>query len=103
MINSTNLIVNQDGSIFHLGVKPEELASNVILVGDPGRVDLIASFFDHIDASEKQEFVMTTGVYKGSRLSVMATGIGTDNIDIVLNEIDALVNVDFNARKINQI
>ncbi|MGB1050442.1 MAG: nucleoside phosphorylase [Chitinophagales bacterium] len=101
MINSTNLIVNQDGSIFHLGVKPEELASNVILVGDPGRVDLIASFFDHIEYQrQNREFVMTTGVYKGSRLSVMATGIGTDNIDIVLNEIDALVNVDFNARKI---
>ena len=101
MINSTNLIVNQDGSIFHLGIKPEELASNVILVGDPGRVDLIASFFDHIEYQQQnREFVIATGVYKGSRLSVMATGIGTDNIDIVLNEIDALVNVDFNARKI---
>ena len=101
MINSTNLIVNQDGSIFHLGVKPEELASNVILVGDPGRVELISSFFEHVDCKrQNREFVMATGLYKGSRLSVMATGIGTDNIDIVLNEIDALVNVDFEARKL---
>lgn len=101
MINSTNLIVNSDGSIFHLGVKPEEIASSIILVGDPGRVELIASFFDHIEYKrQNREFVMTTGMYKGCRLSVMATGIGTDNIDIVLNEIDALVNVDFNAKKI---
>ena len=101
MINSTNLIVNQDGSIFHLGVKPKELASNVILVGDPGRVELIASFFEHVECKrQNREFVMATGLYKGSRLSVMATGIGTDNIDIVLNEIDALVNVDFDARKL---
>ncbi|MBB00117.1 MAG: phosphorylase [Saprospirales bacterium] len=101
MINSTNLIVNQDGSIFHLGVKPEELASNVILVGDPGRVQLIASFFEHIECKrQNREFVMITGLYKGIRISVMATGIGTDNIDIVLNEIDALVNVDFDKRKI---
>ena len=101
MINSTNLIVNQDGSIFHLGVKPEELASSVILVGDPGRVQLIASFFEHIECKrQNREFVMITGLYKGIRISVMATGIGTDNIDIVLNEIDALVNVDFDKRKI---
>lgn len=101
MINSTNLIVNSDGSIFHLGVKPEEIASSIILVGDPGRVELIASFFDHIEYKrQNREFVMTTGMYKGCRLSVMATGIGTDNIDIVLNEIDALVNVDFNAKEI---
>lgn len=101
MINSTNLIVNSDGSIFHLGVKPEEIASSIILVGDPGRVELIASFFDHIEYKrQNREFVMSTGMYKGCRLSVMATGIGTDNIDIVLNEIDALVNVDFNAKEI---
>ena len=101
MINSTNLIVNKDGSIFHLGVKPQELASNIILVGDPGRVDLISSFFDHIESRrQNREFVTATGLYKGSRLSVMATGIGTDNIDIVLNEIDALVNIDFDDRKI---
>lgn len=99
MINSTNLIVNKDGSIFHLGVKPEELATNVILVGDPGRVELIASFFERIECKrQNREFVMATGLYKGSRISVMATGIGTDNIDIVLNEIDALVNVEFDDR-----
>lgn len=101
MINSTNLIVNQDGSIFHLGVKPEEIATNIILVGDPGRVELISSFFELVEYKRhNREFVMATGLYKGCRLSVMATGIGTDNIDIVLNEVDALVNVDFAARQI---
>ena len=99
MINSTNLIINKDGSIFHLGIKPGELASSVILVGDPGRVKLIASFFDTIlFERSNREFVMATGLYRDMQISVLATGIGTDNIDIVVNELDTLVNVDFENR-----
>ena len=84
---------------FHLGIKPGELASSVILVGDPGRVKLIASFFDTIlFERSNREFVMATGLYRDMKISVLATGIGTDNIDIVVNELDTLVNVDFENR-----
>ena len=98
-IAESELIINEDGSVFHLHITPEQLANKVILVGDPGRVKLAASFFDSIECEiESREFRTTTGVYRGKRLSVISTGIGTDNIDIVMNELDALVNVDFQTR-----
>ena len=95
----SELIINSDGSIFHLHLKPEQLADNVILVGDPGRVDFIATYFDTQEYSiSNREFNTITGTYKGKRISVISTGIGTDNIDIVMNELDALSNIDFITR-----
>jgi len=95
----SELIINEDGSIFHLHLKPEQIAQNIILVGDPGRVELVASFFDDLECSvENREFKTITGVYKNKRISVLSTGIGTDNIDIVMNELDALVNIDLAKR-----
>lgn len=95
----SELIINEDGSIFHLHLKPEHLADNIILVGDPGRVELVASFFDSKEISvSSREFNTITGTYKGKRISVVSTGIGTDNIDIVMNELDALANIDFETR-----
>lgn len=95
----SELIINADQSIFHLHVKPEQLADKVILVGDPGRVDLVASHFDHHECDiENREFHTITGMYQGKRITVISTGIGCDNIDIVLNEIDALANIDFTTR-----
>lgn len=99
-IASSELIINSDGSIFHLHLRPEELADRVILVGDPGRVALVSSFFDKIEFERaNREFVSTTGSYKGKRITVLSTGIGTDNIDIVVNELDALANICFETRK----
>ncbi len=95
----SELIINNDGSIFHLHIKPEQLADNVILVGDPGRVALVAAHFDTQECSvSSREFNTITGTYKGKRISVISTGIGTDNIDIVMNELDALSNIDFETR-----
>jgi uridine phosphorylase len=95
----SELIINSDGSIFHLHLKPEQLADNVILVGDPGRVELIAAYFDNQEFFiSNREFNTITGTYKGKRISVISTGIGTDNIDIVMNELDALSNIDFELR-----
>lgn len=95
----SQLIINDDGSIFHLHLKPEQLADNIILVGDPGRVALVASYFDTQECSvSSREFNTVTGTYKGKRISVISTGIGTDNIDIVVNELDALANIDLNTR-----
>ncbi len=95
----SELIINGDGSIFHLHVKPEQLADEVILVGDPGRVSLVASHFDSKECDiESREFHTITGTYHGKRISVVSTGIGCDNIDIVLNELDALANIDFKTR-----
>ncbi len=95
----SELIINGDGSIFHLHVKPEQLADKIILVGDPGRVALVASHFDTKECEvESREFKTVTGTYKGKRITVTSTGIGCDNIDIVMNEIDALANIDFNTR-----
>lgn len=95
----SELIINADGSIFHLHLKPEQIAENIILVGDPGRVELVASFFDKQECRvENREFRTITGFYKNKRISVLSTGIGTDNIDIVMNELDALVNINLNAR-----
>ena len=94
----SELIINPDGSIFHLHIKPEQLANKIILVGDPGRVALVASHFDTKECEiESREFKTITGTYKGKRLTVVSTGIGCDNIDIVMNELDALANIDFNT------
>ena len=87
--------------MFHLHLRPEELADNVILVGDPGRVELIAEYFDEKEfRRESREFVSVTGKYKGVRMTALSTGIGTDNIDIVMNELDALANIDFETREV---
>lgn len=95
----SELIINEDGSVFHLHLKPEQLADKVILVGDPGRVALVASHFDTKECEvESREFKSITGTYKGKRITVTSTGIGCDNIDIVMNEMDALANIDFGTR-----
>lgn len=96
----SELIINTDGSIFHLHLKPENLANKVILVGDPGRVDTVASYFDSRECDiQSREFHTITGSYQGKRISVISTGIGCDNCDIVINELDALKNIDFCTRE----
>lgn len=100
MIQSSELILNPDGSVYHLNLKPEHIAHDIIFVGDQNRVEKITQFFDSIEFStQKREFKTQTGTYKGKRMTVMSTGIGPDNIDIVMNELDALVNIDLNTRK----
>lgn len=95
----SELIINSDGSCFHLHLTPQHLADKVILVGDPGRVGLVASHFDTIEHEvSSREFHTITGIYKGKRITVQSTGIGCDNIDIVMNELDALANIDFETR-----
>ncbi|TAJ10491.1 phosphorylase [Marinilabiliaceae bacterium JC017] len=102
-IEESELIINEDGSIFHLHLKPGEIGDTIILVGDPGRVEMVASFFDTVEVeASNREFLTKTGTLNGKRISVVATGIGTDNIDIVLNELDALVNVDFETRSVKE-
>ncbi|MBQ3681422.1 MAG: nucleoside phosphorylase [Paludibacteraceae bacterium] len=102
VIEESELIIRDDGSVFHLNMKSSQLADRVILVGDPGRVELIASRFDSIDSrTSNREFVSATGSYQGKRITVLSTGIGTDNIDIVMNELDALVNIDLATRTVN--
>ncbi|MDO4736455.1 MAG: nucleoside phosphorylase [Bacteroidia bacterium] len=102
-IGASELIINSDGSIFHLHIKPQELADTVILVGDPGRVDMVSGFFDTIEfRRESREFVTVTGSYNGKRLTVLSTGIGCDNLDIVMNELDALVNIDFATKEVKK-
>ena len=96
----SELIINSDGSVFHLHLKPEQLADKVILVGDPGRVETVAKYFDNIECEvSNREFRTITGMYHGKRISVQSTGIGCDNIDIVVNELDALANIDFTTRE----
>lgn len=100
-LSPSELILNEDGSIYHLNLRPEDVAPLIITVGDPKRVELVTSHFDQIEKKvEKREFHTTTGTYKNKRITVISTGIGTDNIDIVFNELDALFNVDFESRKI---
>ena len=101
VIPASELIINEDGTIFHLHLLPEQLADTIILVGDPGRVALVASFFDSIECEvESREFRTITGSYKGKRMTVLSTGIGTDNIDICVTELDALANIDFKTRQV---
>ena len=100
-IPESELIINADGSAFHLHIKPAQLADKVILVGDPGRVAAFAPLMDEIESeSASREFVSLTGLYHGTRFTVLSTGIGTDNIDIVMTELDALANVDFATREV---
>ena len=102
-IGASELIINSDGSVFHLHLKPEELADTVILVGDPGRVGLVSSYFDSVELRRaSREFVSATGTYKGCRITVLSTGIGCDNLDIVMNELDALANIDFSSRQVKE-
>ena len=103
-IPESELIINPDGSAFHIHIKPEQLADNVILVGDPGRVDMVAEFLTDIECrNASREFVSVTGKYKGVRFTVLSTGIGPDNIDIVATELDALANVDFATREVKPV
>ena len=98
-IKESELILNPDGSVYHLNLRPEHVANTVIFVGDQDRVERITDHFDSIEFTiQKREFKTQTGVYKGKRITVISTGIGPDNIDIVLNELDALVNIDLNTR-----
>jgi uridine phosphorylase len=100
MIQSSELILNPDGSVYHLNLKPGDIAHDIIFVGDQNRVEKITQFFDSIEFStQKREFKTQTGYFKGKKITVMSTGIGPDNIDIVMNELDALVNIDLETRK----
>lgn len=99
-IAETELILNPDGSVYHIKLKPEHIADNVIVVGDPGRVELISKHFNKIECKiQNREFITHTGVFNNKRVTVLATGIGTDNIDIVINELDAAVNIDLEKRE----
>lgn len=103
MIKSSELILNPDGSVYHLNLKPEHIAQDIIFVGDQNRVEKITKHFDSIEFSiQKREFKTQTGTYKRKRITVISTGIGPDNIDIVMNELDALVNIDLNSRAIKE-
>ena len=101
-IAETELILTSENKIYHLGLSKDEIADNIILVGDPGRVEQVSSKFDSIKHKiSNREFITHTGIFKGKKLSVISTGIGTDNIDIVINELDALANINFKTRTIN--
>lgn len=103
VLQASEFIQNSDGSIYHLKLQPENLASTIITVGDPDRVESVTKYFDNIEFRiRRREFHTQTGTYKGKRISVVSTGIGTDNIDIVFNELDALVNIDFKTRRIKE-
>lgn len=100
-MKDSELILNPDGSVYHLNLKPENIANDIIFVGDQDRVASITNYFDSVEFSiQKREFKTETGMYKGKRLTVVSTGIGPDNIDIVLNELDALVNIDFTKKTV---
>jgi len=102
-IKQSELILNPDGSIYHLNLRPENIATDIIFVGDQDRVDKITQLFDSVEfTTQKREFKTSTGIYKGKRISVISTGIGPDNIDIVLNELDALVNINLETREIKE-
>ena len=102
-LSPSELILNADGSIYHLNLKPEDVAPIIITVGDPDRVEDVSKHFDSVEVNiQKREFKTNTGNFKGKRITVISTGIGTDNIDIVLNELDALVNIDFKTRTVKK-
>lgn len=101
IIPESELIINSDGSAFHLHIKPEQLSDKIVMMGDPDRVTMTASFFDTIECDvQSREFHTVTGTYKGKRITALSHGIGTDNIDIVVTELDALANIDFNTRMV---
>lgn len=103
IIHDSELIINGDGSIFHLHIRPEQLADKIIMMGDPLRVDLTATFFDTIECEiQSREFKTITGIYKGKRITALSHGIGPDNIDIVVTELDALANIDFATRQVKK-
>lgn len=103
IIPSSELIINEDGSVFHIHLRPDQLRDKIILVGDPGRVDMVASYFDTIDYDvSSREFHAIGGTYKGKNLMCISHGIGPDNIEIVITELDALANIDFKTRKVRQ-
>ena len=103
-LEESELVINADGSIFHLHLLPHQIADTILIVGDQGRVKQISQHFSEIEhVVENREFVTHTGIYKGKRISALSTGIGADNIDIVLNELDALVNIDLKTKKIKEI
>ncbi|MGV4438090.1 hypothetical protein ACQ1PL_01140 [Ornithobacterium rhinotracheale] len=103
MIKASELPLNPDGGVYHLNLLPEDIADTIILVGDPERVARVSKFFDEVEIQKhKREFVTHTGTKNGKRLTVLSSGIGTDNIDIVVNELDALVNVDLKTREIKE-
>lgn len=103
IIPESELIINSDGSAFHLHIRPDQLADKIVMMGDPDRVTMTAGFFDHIECDvTSREFHTVTGTYKGKRITALSHGIGTDNIDIVLTELDALANVDFNTRMVKE-
>ena len=98
-IPASQLVLNGEGTVYHLALHPEELADDVILVGDPGRVDMIASYFEKIEVKrQNRELWSRTGYYNGKRITVLSTGMGTDNLDIVMNELDTLANIDLKTR-----
>lgn len=101
VIPASELIINDDGSVFHIHLRPDQLRDNIILVGDPGRVDMVASYFDSIDYDvQSREFHAIGGKYKGKEVMCISHGIGPDNIEIVITELDALANIDFSTRKV---
>ena len=98
-IPASQLVLNSEGAVYHLNLHPDQLADDVLLVGDPGRVELVASFFDKIEVErQNREFVIRTGYFNGKRITVLSTGMGTDNLDIVMNELDTLANIDLKTR-----
>ena len=102
-ISETDLIINPDGSVYHLNLKPEHVSEKIITVGDPSRVHRISSHFDNVDFEmNKREFITHTGMYKGKRLTVISTGMGTDNVEILMNELDALFNIDLKTREVKE-
>jgi uridine phosphorylase len=102
-IAESELVLHNDGSVYHLRVHANEIADKIILVGDPGRTELVASFFDEVTVRrENREIFTRTGTYKGKKITVLSTGMGTDNLDIVVNELDALANIDLKTRTINK-
>jgi uridine phosphorylase len=102
-IADSELIINQDGSVYHLNLKPKNISDTIITVGDPGRVYRVSKFFDTLEFEmNKREFITHTGTYKGKRITVMSTGMGTDNIEILMTELDALVNIDFKTREVKK-
>lgn len=103
IIPDSELIINDDGTVFHLHIRPEQLSDKIIMMGDPSRVDMTGSYFDSIEhSSQSREFKVITGTYKGKRITALSHGIGPDNIDIVVTELDALANVDFKTREVKK-